>query len=133
MEFSGIFYNYIVNKGKVRVKKFAEIYNYIVNKEKIVNLQLYLKYNNMQMASLSPRPIAKCDDGFGLSIQASSAHHCEKGENGIYKSVELGCLSSPEESLSEYKDWDDSSTYGYVPVEVVDAIIAKHGGIILPD
>lgn len=87
----------------------------------------------MQMVSLSPRPIAKCDDGFGLSIQASSAHHCEKGENGIYKSVELGCLSSPEESLSEYKDWDDSSTYGYVPVEVVDAIIAKHGGIILPD
>lgn len=36
----------------------------------------------MQMASLSPRPIAKCDDGFSLSIQASSAHHCEKGENG---------------------------------------------------
>lgn len=30
-----IFYNYIVNKGKVRVKKFAEIYNYIVNKEKM--------------------------------------------------------------------------------------------------
>lgn len=29
------FYNYIVNKGKVRVKKFAEIYNYIVNKEKM--------------------------------------------------------------------------------------------------
>lgn len=83
----------------------------------------------MQMASLSPRPIAKCDDGFSLSIQASSAHHCEKGENGVYKSVELGCLSSPEESLSEYEDWDDSSTYGYVPVEVVDAIIAKHGGI----
>lgn len=47
MEFSGIFYNYIVNKEKVRVKKFAEIYNYIVNKEKIVNLQLYLKYNNI--------------------------------------------------------------------------------------
>lgn len=35
MELSGIFYNYIVNKGKVRVKKFAEIYNYIVNKEKM--------------------------------------------------------------------------------------------------
>lgn len=35
MEFSGVFYNYIVNKGKVRVKKFAEIYNYIVNKEKM--------------------------------------------------------------------------------------------------
>ena len=35
MEFSGIFYNYIVNKGKVHVKKFAEIYNYIVNKEKM--------------------------------------------------------------------------------------------------
>lgn len=87
----------------------------------------------MQMASLSPRPIAKCVDGFSLSIQASSAHHCEKGEDGTYKSVELGCLSSSEETLSEYEDWDDSSTYGYVPVEVVDAIIAKHGGIILPD
>lgn len=52
----------------------------------------------MQMASLSPRSIAKCDDGFSLSIQASSAHHCEKGENGVYKSVELGCLSSPEKA-----------------------------------
>ena len=31
MVFSGIFYNYIVNKGKVRVKKWVEIYNYIVN------------------------------------------------------------------------------------------------------
>lgn len=52
MGFSGIFYNYIVNKGKVRVKKFAEIYNYIVNKEKMYvktseNLQLYMKYNNI--------------------------------------------------------------------------------------
>lgn len=52
MGFSGIFYNYIVNKGKVRVKKFAEIYNYIVNKEKCMsktseNLQLYMKYNNI--------------------------------------------------------------------------------------
>ena len=35
MEFFGIFYNYIVNKVKARVKKFAEIYNYIVNKEKM--------------------------------------------------------------------------------------------------
>ena len=53
MEFSGIFYNYIVNKEKVRVKKLAEIYNYIVNKEKMYvkktseNLQLYMKYNNI--------------------------------------------------------------------------------------
>ena len=30
-----IFYNYIVNKRKVRVKKWTEIYNYIVNKEKM--------------------------------------------------------------------------------------------------
>lgn len=35
MVYFGIFYNYIVNKGKVRVKKWAEIYNYIVNKEKM--------------------------------------------------------------------------------------------------
>ena len=35
MVFSGIFYNYIANKRKVRVKKWAEIYNYIVNKEKM--------------------------------------------------------------------------------------------------
>ena len=35
MVFSGIFYNYIVNKGKARVKKWVEIYNYIVNKEKM--------------------------------------------------------------------------------------------------
>ena len=43
MEFSGIFYNYIVNKGKVRVKKFAEIYNYIVNNFRMCDALPYAK------------------------------------------------------------------------------------------
>lgn len=79
------------------------------------------------------RPLAICNDGFSLSIQASSVHHSKKDENGIYQTVELGRLSSPEISLSEYEDGCDHKVYNFVPVTLVDAIIAKHGGIVMPD
>ena len=56
------------------------------------------------MAMRENRPEAICADGFKMSIQASEDHYCH-----------------------------DDGVYGYVPLTVVDAIIAKHGGILLDE
>lgn len=81
------------------------------------------------------RPKVVCNDGFSISIQASEYHYCEPRQNRIsnYKSVELGFPSAEEELISEYAEDDDdnltNTVYGWVPVEIVDQLLQKHGGI----
>lgn len=82
------------------------------------------------MAMRENRPKAICADGFKMSIQASEDHYCQKDDEGSYVSVEVGFPSLPEPLLDEY---GDDGVYGYVPLTVVDAIIAKHGGILLDE
>lgn len=74
------------------------------------------------MAMRENRPEAICADGFKMSIQASEDHYCQKNDEGSYVSVEVGFPSPPEPLLDEY---GDDGVYGYVPLTVVDAIIAS--------
>lgn len=80
-----------------------------------------------------------CKDGFNMSVQANSGAYCEprislwpdNWGNG-YSSVEIGFPSEREDLIMKYaEDFDDptGTVYGYVPVEIVDKIIEKHGGI----
>ena len=74
--------------------------------------------------------------GFSISIQASSCHYCEPRRTfeGPYTEVELGFPSCSEELLIPYMEDDcckpENTVYPYVPVEVVDKVIKKHGGIV---
>lgn len=78
-------------------------------------------------------PKVTCTDGLILSVQASWAHYCSpRNDEGPYTSVEVGYPSSAVEDLLPYAEDPSSPTdtvYGFVPVEVVDAVIAAHGGI----
>lgn len=82
------------------------------------------------------RPIAVCANGFNLSIQASSMHYCRPSKDlqgGDYSKVELGNLSETVEEFLPYAENEARplfTVYGYVPVETVDAVLAKHGGIV---
>lgn len=81
-----------------------------------------------------PRPLAVCKDGFVLSIQASSYHYCSPRINRAeqYASVEIGYVSQYEELLAPYADGPGVTKiigYGYVPVEIADQLLEKHGGI----
>lgn len=82
------------------------------------------------------RPIAVCADGFNLSIQASSMHYCKPSkdlQDGDYSKVELSYLSEEVEEFLPFAEDDEAplaTVYGYVPVETVDAVLAKHGGIV---
>lgn len=49
-----------------------------------------------------------------------------------YESVELGYPSMEDELINEYAEDDSDYTktvYGYVPIEIVEELINKHGGI----
>ena len=80
------------------------------------------------------RPRLYCNDGYSISVQASSFHYCKPRLNGIqdYESVELGFPSTEDELINEYAEDDSDYTktvYGYVPIEIIEELINKHGGI----
>lgn len=78
---------------------------------------------------------AKCADGFEVSIQASQFHYCTPRDNsGEYWEVELGFPTmEPTKEIIEFAENSTDLTetvYGYVPIELVDALIESHGGLI---
>lgn len=80
------------------------------------------------------RPRLCCNDGYSISVQASGFHYCEPRLNGVqdYESVELGYPSEEDELINEYAEDDldyTETVYGYVPIEIVEELINKHGGI----
>jgi hypothetical protein len=80
-------------------------------------------------------PKITCLDGFKLSVQASRFHYCvprDLLEDGSYSSWEIGFPSAKEDDLMPYIDDSGDPTdtvYGYVPTDVVNRVLAKHGGI----
>lgn len=80
------------------------------------------------------RPPVVCKDGFTVSIQGGDDfHYCtpRKWVNE-YEEVELGLPSEKDPLIMEYAENPDIPTrtvYGWVPLDVVEKLIAKHGGI----
>lgn len=110
--------------------------------------------SNWSMFDQFRRPFVICKDGFGVSIQASECHYCkprisqidisrfefiprwhnQKRVSGFepYECVELGFPTEEVEELMDYAENPDAPTdtvYAWVPVEVVDKVLEKHGGI----
>ncbi len=93
-------------------------------------------------------PHVVCADGFRMSVQASGRHYCETDEwtrdeerqlwftnkdtVNSFTHVEIGKISTPEPDLDPFIEerGAEHEVYLDVPVEIVDAIIAKHGGIV---
>ena len=96
-----------------------------------INKYLELMYEEMVIADLPPMkelaPWIVCADGFALSVQASYTHYCSpRTDRGPYSKVEVGY---PTEESPELEEFDSGGVYGFVPVEIVDAVIEQHGGI----
>ncbi len=74
-----------------------------------------------------------CADGFSLSVQASEMHYCRPRQDDVseYDAVEVGFPSAVEPLLLPYAERPETPThtvYGWVPVNVVNAIVNAHGG-----
>lgn len=84
----------------------------------------------------TPVPAIVCMDGFHISVQASEFSYCDPRvtDDIEYFQFECGFPSEPVPELREWKDGGDGEddtqcVYGYVPVEVIVGLVAKHGGI----
>ena len=81
------------------------------------------------------RPRIVCNDGFSISVQASVNHYCSPRENLFdedYEEVELGFPSAADILINDYaEDMEDptQTVYPWVPIEIVEELIEKHGGI----
>ena len=75
-----------------------------------------------------------CKDGFEISIQASHCHYCSpRLDSDIHYEFELGFPSSKDELIMEYaadKNDPKKTVYGWVPIDVVEKLIEKHGGLV---
>ena len=84
-------------------------------------------------ANIFPR--VECADGFSMSVQGHNGAYSMPRDDfaDFYAKVEVGFPSAREEALMPYidggPDTDPTQTvYGYVPVSIVEKIIAGHGG-----
>lgn len=80
------------------------------------------------------RPRIRCQDGFEMSVQAGSMLYSTPRFNlrdGEYTACEIGFPNREEELIEQYAEDPEDLTetaYAYVPVEVIDEVIKKHGG-----
>lgn len=92
----------------------------------------YITCGGMECAK--PRPWVVCKDGYKISIQANTYAYCNPRENhaDFYSEVELGYPNREDDLINDYAENPNeptSTVYGYVPVEIVDQLLEKHGGI----
>jgi hypothetical protein len=81
-------------------------------------------------------PRLKCKDGFTMSVQASEFHYCwprKTLQNGHHTAFEVGFPNQAEILLKPYaEDWSKATqtVYGWVPADVLEEVVQKHGGIV---
>lgn len=89
------------------------------------------QYVDHSISNIFPR--ITCMDGFSMSVQGHYGTYSHPRDDfaAHYTHVEVGFPSAREELLMEFAEEAERPTetvYGYVPVEVVAAVIQKHGG-----
>lgn len=81
----------------------------------------------------TPTKRIECKDGFSISVQANTYTYCTPRENRAwpYSEVELGYPSELDDLIEVYSDEPGTTqtVYGYVPIDIVNKLIEKHGGI----
>lgn len=96
-----------------------------------MNLKDFVKITASNKFVFRPRII--CKDGFTMSVQGSEGHYCSpRKTQDWYNEMEIGFPTQKEEDIMSYMDgYEDptESVYGYVPCEIIEKVIDKHGGI----
>ena len=95
----------------------------------------FLEKTFQPMTILPVRERAYCKDGFSVSIQGGSPfHYCVPRKHcNEYKELELGFPSNIDMTILKYAECKYNpleTIYSFVPIEVVEKMIEKHGGII---
>jgi hypothetical protein len=93
-----------------------------------------------------PSNLIECADGYNLSVIAGCGTYCAprpggygdsaaaRDYEGPYDEVEVGFPSERPEPWDQWSTWCESpeyptgTVYGYVPVDIVRALVLLHGG-----
>lgn len=98
-----------------------------------MSLAKFVKDTFLEKEGYCFRPRLVCADGFNMSVQGSQGHYCSPRETqDSYLEMEIGFPSEPDELIVSYAENDTDLTqtvYGYVPVELIQKVIDKHGGV----
>ncbi len=91
------------------------------------------KFTGYQVSTML-RPRIICKDGFSMSVQGNEmAYSIPRKFVTEYQAMEVGYPSEVEDIILEHIELEGTnpieSVYPYVPIEVIEAVIQKHGGI----
>lgn len=84
------------------------------------------------------KEMVKCNDGFTFSAQIHYAVNCNSKEAKSIKEItdmELGYPSEADDLIAPYANAKEYGTpltqdvYGYTPIDVIVALVNKHGGL----
>ena len=94
----------------------------------------YLEFTNKKNDAYQVRDRITCNDGFTVSVQGGTElHYCSpRRKCNQYKEVELGYPSSEDELIQQYAEnpeYPTETVYPFVPIDIVEKLIEKHGGI----
>jgi hypothetical protein len=94
----------------------------------------FIKKTNIGLKKYTNRPELVLNDGFKMSVQASSHHYCTPRFDFLnkYTSVEIGFPNKKEVLILENAENPNTPTetvYDYVDCNIVNKVIEKHGGI----
>ena len=125
------------------IRKKIKINEFIKNNLKVTYpAEEYSSLKHMMTSSRLPHIV--CEDGFSMSVQVGySLYSTPKKVAKRYSAVEIGYPSEYEpliEEWAEFTPFDEDekpdytdTVYPYVPVNVVDKVLKKHGGIDLTE
>jgi hypothetical protein len=98
-----------------------------------MTLSEFVKKTFVEKHGFCMRPILICNDGFKMSVQGSRTHYCSpRSTVEAYSEMEIGFPSEQEDLIMEYAESPETPTdtvYGYVPCDIIQSVIEKHGGI----
>jgi hypothetical protein len=80
------------------------------------------------------RPKIVCMDGFKMSVQGHEMTYSIPKKVGIeFEAMEIGFPSQQEDLIIEFIDRPGheptQSVYGFIPINLIEQVIEKHGGI----
>lgn len=98
-----------------------------------MNIQEFLTKTHIINNGFIMRPRIICNDGFNMSVQAGyTLYSTPRTNENMFSSCEIGFPSKKENLIMEYAEEPRkplNTVYGYVPIEVIEEVIGKHGGI----
>lgn len=88
----------------------------------------FIKMGEDSTSKYTVHPALVCKDGFTLSIQMHGEQHYAEVKDGRIRSCEILLRSPKGENEKVLDEYSDDYIHAYVPFQIAEEVIEKHGG-----